>query len=119
MDVTVDGCEPHFRQVGAIIGPGDNPDLPVGFAIAAQTWDGPIIVIWIETDPAFITAGATIEISGSKIAGSLALIDPEVSPDPRLLGMLDDGELHFDAADTSDGAAVSGTVESLVYAPFE
>jgi hypothetical protein len=118
LEMTYDGNEPIFRQVGALVGPGENPERSASFAMVAVTWDGKIIVIWIETDPALIVPGATIGIGESPTVGFLLYIDPDVSPEPQLLGILGDGEIHFDNADTTDGGVVSGTIDSLIYGLF-
>ena len=79
---------------------------------------GLTFIVYVETDPALVVAGADIAIEWNTTRASLFYIDPAQSPDPQLLGYINDGTIHLDTAGQTTGAPVSGSIDGIVLQPF-
>jgi len=105
--------------VGAAAGPGDetNPDAAL-VLVAAYLPDGTFAILYLETSQALATPGADLPLDMSSADGLLLHLDPVISPEPQIVGILGEGVLHFGQASTTPGAVVSGSVQSPIWEPF-
>jgi spore coat protein H len=74
------------------------------------------VLLHIETAPANLVPGATLELDWTEASGYALEIDFSVEPAAfTILGLLGGGTIHLDAAGTGDGASVTGAIDVDLY----
>jgi len=118
LDLAIDGQTPWVLSVGSSAGSGEDPERQAVILVAAVLADGSLMIVLVETDPALLVNGGTVEIDASPTLALLLRLSPATGYQPELIGLLANGSMHFDEAGTEQHDPISGTLAGEIYAPF-
>jgi len=104
--------------VGSSAGFTDASEWGASVLILGALPNGNFVAILIETNPDLMVSGSDLVFDFAATVGLLVYFGPDTGYEPQLVGLLADGNLHFEEVSTIPGEAIRGSLNATIYETF-